>query len=168
MEVKRGRFVDDGLAFCRVAGVSHYQEALSRCSAGERVLFVHEPDNPHDEMALRVISAAQETIGYVPRANWLHRLIHEQGRGIAATIASVGYGRACLLGATLAVVVTDDHVGVASYYPDRHAPEPPAGGFRYWVKSPSDVARLLEGRKGSASPTQPRRPKYPRHSGIEG
>jgi hypothetical protein len=156
--------VDDEIAYVRVAGVSFYQPALANCSTGEAVRFVHEPDNPHDEMALRVVSMIGETVGYVPRASWLHRMIHERGRGVSATIASVGLGRSCLLGATLAVAICDDEVTVASYYPDRPSPDPPKGGFRYWVKNPSDVASLLEQRKRSALPTPVRRQEYPQHS----
>lgn len=139
--------MDDGVAYLKLVGVSFYQEALGRCSAGEAVRFVHEPDNPHDEMALRVVSVLNETIGYVPRRSWLHRLIHEQGRGVSAVLASIGYGRACLLGATVSVAVCDDTVAVASYYPDRPVPEPPRGGFRYWVRTPADAARLVAARR---------------------
>ena len=149
--------MDDEIVYVRVAGVSFYQSAVANCCCGEAVRFIHEPDNPHDEMALRVVSYAGETIGYVPRESWLHRLVHEGGRGVTATIASVGLSRACLLGATLAVAICDDEVQVASFYPDRPAPEPPKGGFRYWVKSPSDVASLLERRRQLASPTPARR-----------
>jgi hypothetical protein len=85
--------VDDGIAYVRIAGVSFYQEALERCAAGEPVRFVHEPDNPHDELALQVVSMCGETIGYVPRGSWLRIAIHEQGRGVSGVIASIGYSR---------------------------------------------------------------------------
>lgn len=150
--------MDDEIAYVRVVGVSFYQEALAKCVAGEPVRFIHEPDNPHDEMALRVTSVLSETIGYLPRASWVHRMVHELGRGVTATIASVGLSRSCLLGATLAVGICDDDVLVASYYPDRPPPEPPKGGFRYWVKSPGDVALLLARRKQSGSPKQVQHP----------
>jgi len=139
--------VDDDITFLRVVGVSHYQAAIERCAPGQAVRFVHEPDNPYDEMALRVVSLSSETIGYVPRLSWLHRLIHEKGRGVSAVIDSIGYSRACLLGVSLTIAICDDEPAVESYYPDRPAPTPPAGGFRYWVKSPSDVARLLAERR---------------------
>lgn len=139
--------MDDDVDFVRVAGVSFYQEAVERCSPGEAVRFVHEPDNPHDVMAIRVVSLVGETVGYVPRRSWLHRAVHERGRGVSAVVASVGYSRNCLLGMTLSVAICDDSIAIASYYPDRPSPEPPPGGFRYWVKSPDDVARLLAARK---------------------
>lgn len=128
--------MDGELVFTRVAGVSHYQDALSRCVPGEPVRFVHEPDNPYDQMAIRIETVLGETIGYVPRASPIHRLVHERGRGIAGVIDSVGLSRACLLGARVSMSITDDPVRPASYYPDRPAPEEPQGGFRYWVREP--------------------------------
>lgn len=139
--------MDDGVAYLRLVGVSHYQDALGRCSPGERVRFVHEPDNPHDETAIRVDSMAGETIGYAPRASWLHRLVHEMGRGVSGVIDSIGYSRSCLLGARISLVVCDDEPAVRSYFPDRAAPEPPPGGYRYWIRTPADAARLVAARK---------------------
>jgi hypothetical protein len=142
--------MDDDLGHFRVAGVSFYQDALERCSAGEAVLFVHEPDNPHDQQAIRIVSARGETVGYVPRGGWVHHVVHQQGRGISGVFASIGYSRACVLGATISAVVCDDDPQVASYFPDRAAPVPPRGGFRYWIKIPAGAARLVEERKRSA------------------
>ena len=138
--------MDDDVTFLRVVGVSFYQDAIERCSPTEVVRFVHEPDNPHDPMAIRVVSALNETIGYVPRASWVHRMVHERGRGLAASIASIGYSRACMLGVSLTVAICDDDPIVASYYPDRPAPESPPGGFRYWVSTPGDVGRIVKAR----------------------
>jgi hypothetical protein len=139
--------MDDDIEYLRVTGVSYYQEALERCSVGEPVRFVHEPDNPYDETALRVVSMLGETMGYAPRGSWAHHLIHERGRGVSGRIHSMGYSRACLIGVMLSIAVCDDEVTTASYYPDRPAPDAPPGGFRYWIKSPSDVARLLAARR---------------------
>jgi len=133
--------MDDDLGFTRVAGVSFYQSALERCAAGQAVSLVHEPDNPHDPMAIRVVSILGETIGYVPRRSWIHHEIHERGRGIAAVIASIGYSRACLLGATISASVTDDRPAIRSYHAGAPVPESPAGGFRYWVRGPNGGAR---------------------------
>lgn len=125
----------DDVYFVRVVGVSNYQQALSESYAGQAVRFVHEPDNPHDEMALRVETSEGRTIGYVPRSSWLRALIHERGRGVSGVIASIGMARSCMLGVTISVAICDDEVIVASYFPDRQAPEAPKGGFRYWVTS---------------------------------
>lgn len=139
--------MNDDIGLIRVAGVSHYQEALQRCSPGQAVRFVHEPDNPHDETALRVVSLMGETIGYLPRGSWLHQAIHERGRGACAVIDSIGLSRNCIWGARLSAALSDDDPAIESFHPDGFAPEPPPGGFRYWVKSPADVARLLGERK---------------------
>jgi len=136
--------VEDELCYVRIVGVSFYQDALRNCRPGEPVRFYHEPDNPHDEMAIRVESSAGKTIGYVPRTSPLRKLIHERGRGIAGTIASMGMSRACLVGAQISVVITDDVVAPVSYYPNRLPPEPPKGGFRYWVNTPAAAAQLAK------------------------
>jgi len=127
------RFVSEDVYSLRIVGVSHYQEALGQCRVGEPVRFVHEPDNPYDHMALRVTNDDGETLGYVPKRSWLRAVIHERGRGVAGAIASIGMSRSCLIGAVVSVAITDDDVRVASYYPDQAPPEPPRGGFRYWV-----------------------------------
>ncbi|USI74539.1 HIRAN domain-containing protein [Sphingomonas morindae] len=139
--------VDDGVLYVRVAGVSFHQESLAACSAGEAVRFIHEPDNPHDELALRVETASGETIGYVPRGSWLRRAIHQDGRGVCGIIASVGMGRACLLGALLSVTLSDDDVRTASYFPGSLPPDPPPGGFRYWISNPASSEHSAEAPK---------------------
>lgn len=125
----------DEIYFLRLTGVSHYQDALAETYENEAVRFFHEPDNPYDEMAIRVENVRERTLGYVPRNSWLRTVIHEQGRGVAGVVASVGMGRACLLGATISVTICADKVKVVSYYPDRAPPKPPRGGFRYWVNA---------------------------------
>ncbi|WP_430625022.1 HIRAN domain-containing protein [Rhizorhabdus histidinilytica] len=126
-----------GFYHLRLAGVSHYQEALAGCSEGEPVRLFHEPDNPHDQLALRVESRWGELIGYVPRANWLRRAIFQDGRGVAASIAGIGRGAAGFLGAVISIAITDDDIGLRSYFPDREPPPPPPGGYRFWVDGPS-------------------------------
>ena len=134
--------MDSEVGTFRLAGVSFYQRALARCFPGEPIRLVHEPDNPHDPMALRVVSVSGETLGYVPKGSWVHYAVHQRGRGVAGTINSLGESRACLLGATISAVVCDDEPSIQSYYPDRLAPEAPVGGFRYWVRNPNGGAQL--------------------------
>ena len=131
----------------RLVGVSHFQEALSRTAQGEPVRFIHEPDNPHDETAIRVDNSSGETIGYAPRNSWVHRAVHEQGRGVTGAVASIGMSRACLLGVMVTIALCDDEPAVKSYYPDRRPPEPPKGGYRYWISEPTDRAKFAEGRR---------------------
>jgi hypothetical protein len=128
-----------------LAGESFYQPQIEWSSPGERVWVCHEPNNPHDDLALRVETGGGQTIGYIPRGNWLRRAVHEQGRGLAATIASIAGGEGEFLGVVITVALTDDEVPIRSYYPDQPAPEPPPGGFRAWVpelvRNPSYDAR---------------------------
>lgn len=158
--------MDDGLFYHRIAGVSHYQKALANCRPGQALRLVHEPDNPHDNMALMLETLDGNTVGYVPRRSGLHVAVLELGRGAFITIASIGYSRACLLGATITIALCDDELLVRSYYPDLPPPEPPRGGFRYWVSSPASVVRLLKERRGSVSPRLAQHPRYRRHSEI--
>ncbi|WP_278983227.1 HIRAN domain-containing protein [Sphingobium yanoikuyae] len=125
----------DEIYFLRITGVSHHQEALAETCVGEAVRFFHEPDNPYDCMAIRVENSGGRTIGYVPRTSWLRTAVHEQGRGVAGVVDSIGMSRACLLGVTISVTICADHVKVVSYFPDRAPPKPPKGGFRYWVSA---------------------------------
>lgn len=156
--------MDDGVAYEKIVGVSFYQEALAHVQPGQPVRLVHEPDNPHDEMALRVETEDGSTLGYIPKRSWVRGAVHEHGRGISAVIASVGYGRACLLGARISAALSDDTVRYASYYGDAVLPEPPRGGFRYWVSSAAAAEQLMRSRQGLGSPTRSPRPQYRRHS----
>jgi hypothetical protein len=139
--------MDDDVAYVRVVGVSFYQEALERCCAGEAVRFVHEPDNPHDETAIRVESLLKETIGYLPRRSWAHHAVHQLGRGISGVIHSIGYSRSCQLGALVSIAVCDDEPAVQSYFSDGAPLDPPHGGFRYWIKRPTAAGPRAEARK---------------------
>lgn len=140
--------VSDDLLYQHLVGVSFYQDALSRCEPGQAVDIIHEPDNPHDPMALRVASITGETIGYLPRRSPVHVATLQHGRGIAAVIDSIGMSRACLLGARLSLALCGGHVAVRSYFADRAPPDPPKGGFRYWVKPPSGAAPLAALQRG--------------------
>ncbi|ARS29054.1 HIRAN domain-containing protein [Sphingomonas sp. KC8] len=98
-----------------VVGERNYQASIGRCRAGERVYICHEPDNPYDDMALKVETAGGETIGYIARSSWLRDAIHEQGRGATATIFNIAAGDTGLLGVVLHVTLTDDDIRERSY-----------------------------------------------------
>jgi len=158
--------VDDGILFQQLVGVSFYQDAIGRCAPAQAVKIIHEPDNPHDEMALRVESIRAETIGYLPRRSAIHVAVHQDGRGVSAVIDSIGMGRSCLLGVRLSVALCDDIVPIRSHYPDAPPPVPPPGGYRYWVRSPAGGAPRGASQKQPALPTPVRRLEYHRHSGF--
>lgn len=75
-----------------VAGFSYYDgpELLERIRPGDPVALVREPDNPHDERAIR-IEALGRRVGYVPRSENrpLVRLL-EQGAELRARVVGVG------------------------------------------------------------------------------
>lgn len=97
-----------------LVGERNYQLEISSCSVGERVFVCKEPDNPFDDMALKVETASGRTIGYVPRSSWLRDAIHEQGRGVTATIKSMD-GDMGLIGVVLNVTLTDDELRERRY-----------------------------------------------------
>jgi hypothetical protein len=98
-----------------IVGESNYQAAVRGCSEGEKVLICHEPDNPFDDLALRVETVAGDVIGYIPKDNWLRGAIHDEGRGCAATIKFVGDNGYGVYGVRLYVTLTDDLVPSRSY-----------------------------------------------------
>lgn len=93
-----------------IVGESNYQEAIGQCHVGEKVSICHEPDNPYDSRALRVENDIGQVIGYVPKKSWLREAIHEEGRGVAATIKSIGATSEGVMGVVIDVTLTDDMV----------------------------------------------------------
>lgn len=60
--------------FTKVAGVTHKnadgssrQRILRKCSVGESLMLVPEPDNPHDTNAIRLCRQNGQQLGYVNR-----------------------------------------------------------------------------------------------------
>jgi hypothetical protein len=99
-----------------IVGERNYQAAIRATSPGERAFVCLEDGNPYDDLALRVENAAGETIGYIAKSSWLRDAIHDEGRGCAATIKSVG--RAANgqdFGVVLDVTLTDDDLPVRYY-----------------------------------------------------
>jgi hypothetical protein len=75
-----GSFAKDGglmpfareimLVECAVAGTSHRPVKEMEAALGPGVLLVlkREPDNPHDALAIMIVTEVGEHLGYVPRA----------------------------------------------------------------------------------------------------
>lgn len=80
-----------------IVGEASYQPAIRRCATGQRVLVLHERNNPYDDFALIVVTGDGETIGYIPKSSWLRDAIHEEGKGCAATIMSIDRAGASIL-----------------------------------------------------------------------
>lgn len=99
-----------------IVGEASYQDAIRRCSQGEQVEILHERNNPHDRLALAVVSAHGDTIGYIARTNWLRDAIHDEGKGCDATIKDIGSnGSAGLLAVVLDVSLNGRGVGERSF-----------------------------------------------------
>jgi hypothetical protein len=99
-----------------LAGESNYQGAICVCREGQPVRICHEIGNPHDDDALVVISIRNETIGYIPRSNWLRDAIYEQGVGCEATILSI-HGEREPMGVVIEVRLTEGELDARDYEP---------------------------------------------------
>lgn len=71
---------------------SDRQGEIRRCSIGEPVTLEREPDNPYDEMCVKVISARGVQIGNIARAaGWVAERMDEGGQ-VSATIYKLNPG----------------------------------------------------------------------------
>lgn len=92
------------------------QEELARCRPGEWIGLVREPDNPHDHMAVAIVSERGVKVGYLGRgkATWIGSKI-DRGYDVRAIVERVK--GAHLPGSSLGLIVR------VSMDPD-HADEP--------------------------------------------
>ena len=109
-----------------LAGESNYQEAICVCHEGEPVRICHEIGNPYDDDALVVVSQREETIGYIPKANWLRDAIYEQGNGCEAWIKSI-HGEREPMGVVIEVRLTDSELDCRDYKPASGSPATGSG-----------------------------------------
>jgi hypothetical protein len=83
-------------AYVRVAGVTfeNRQAILQGSKAGDPILLVKEPDNPHDPKAIRVLNNAlspAQSIGYIPRDRTVvFHLLMDSAALQGVEIASIG------------------------------------------------------------------------------
>ena len=113
--------------FGRVAGESHRnadgsdrQAIIPRCRVGDLLVLEHEPDNPHDINAIRVLRQNGEQIGYLER-EFAGEVVSRSAKGgkYHAVIAGIGRPhRSAPYGVALLILV-EDHGGsdaeVSSY-----------------------------------------------------
>jgi hypothetical protein len=69
---------------------SSRQEELARCTPGEMVYLIREPDNPHDQMAVAIHSERGVRLGYLSRdrARWIGSKI-DRGYDVRAIVERV-------------------------------------------------------------------------------
>jgi hypothetical protein len=109
--------------------------------AGEPLELIAEPDNPHDENAIKVLREDGKQIGYVKRS-LVARLVDDLS-DFRAFVAGIGRGRdGRYLGVSLLIVVHDgeDDAAVEAYA--RRVPaedrEVPDRSFRRRSRQPTD------------------------------
>jgi len=102
--------------FGHVAGESHRnadgsdrQSIIPRCRVGDLLVLEHEPDNPHDVNAIRVLRQNGEQIGYLER-EFAGQVVSRsaKGRKFHAAIAGIGRPRrSAPYGVALLIIVDD-------------------------------------------------------------
>jgi len=103
--------------FGHVVGESHRnadgsdrQTIIPRCQVGELLVLEHEPDNPHDINAIRVLRQNGEQIGYLQR-EFAGEVVSRSAKGwqYHAVIAGIGRSRrSALYGVSLLLIVDGD------------------------------------------------------------
>jgi hypothetical protein len=103
--------------FGQVAGESHRnddgsdrQAIIPRCRVGELLVLEHEPDNPHDINAIRVLRQNGEQIGYLER-EFAGQVVSRSAKGLKFHAAIAGIGRprrSTPYGVALLIIVDDD------------------------------------------------------------
>ena len=75
-----------------VAGTSHIEgidELEPHLDVGDRLEFYREPENPHDNMAITIKTAAGDKVGYVPKAdNVVFSRLMDAGKLLFARVES--------------------------------------------------------------------------------
>jgi len=58
------------LVECQIAGIAHrnVKNVVPKLTSGTMLTLKREPDNPHDPLAIMILTEAGEHLGYVPRA----------------------------------------------------------------------------------------------------
>lgn len=130
-----------GTYTAHLVGESNYQRAVGRLRAGDPVLLIPEPGNPHDPRAIRAATGAGETIGYVERGSWLTGAIIDQRAKVAANVMEIiGGGSGRMLGVVLEVR-TGREAAAPVHAPA--APEPPRPGSGRTIGIVAAIAVVL-------------------------
>jgi hypothetical protein len=94
------------------------QDEIRRCAVGEGIHLVREPDNPHDRMAVALVSMRKVRVGYLgrDRAQWIGSKI-DRGYDVRAIIERVRGAR--LAGSVLGLVIRINMEGDDPELPSR-------------------------------------------------
>ncbi|MBF0335785.1 MAG: HIRAN domain-containing protein [Alphaproteobacteria bacterium] len=75
-----------------VAGTAYYRavDLAASLAPGQTLILRRQPDNPHDPLAIEVLTASGDKLGYVPRAaNPPYARLMDAGHIVNARIAAV-------------------------------------------------------------------------------
>lgn len=76
-----------------IAGMNYHQAAqlASPCEAGQILILRREPSNPYDDLAIAVLTLADEKLGYVPRhRNPVLARLMDAGKRLRVSVAKTG------------------------------------------------------------------------------
>ncbi|MBF0373134.1 MAG: HIRAN domain-containing protein, partial [Alphaproteobacteria bacterium] len=79
-----------------VAGTAYYRavDLEASLAPGQTLVLRRQPDNPHDPLAIEVLTASGDKLGYVPRAaNPPYARLMDAGHVVNARIATVRPGK---------------------------------------------------------------------------
>lgn len=79
-----------------VAGTAYYRakDLTASLAAGQELILRRQPDNPYDSLAIEVLTASGDKLGYVPRAaNPPYARLMDAGHAVSARIAVVQRGK---------------------------------------------------------------------------
>jgi hypothetical protein len=124
--------------FTKIAGVTFEgrQHIVARCSLGERLVLVRDPDNRHDKGAIRVMRLNGDDLGFIPehvsRGDDSSGLASRMDRGeiFKCRIGSLTGGGEMSLGANIEITDANDFEELEKA-PVTSAPD--AGGNLTWV-----------------------------------
>ena len=89
---------------------SDRQAIIQRCRVGDLLVLQHDPDNPHDINAIRVLTQGGEQVGHLER-NFAGQVVSRSAKGWGFHALVAGVGRASgsgLYGMALLIVVEND------------------------------------------------------------
>jgi hypothetical protein len=109
----------------QIVGEQFYQPAIGRCRVGDIVDVCIEQGNPVDPLAIVVRREdGGETLGYFASDSFVRRVIHEDGGGVAAAIASLNQGQRGFIEVGLLVSVVDEPAETVRYRPSESSAPP--------------------------------------------
>lgn len=98
-----------------LVGEQHYQDAVRRCAPGDEVVLLTEVGNPHDKHAIVVVDRSGQTLGYIPKDNWLYAAVNLERKGATARVKSSGIGQNGFLNVVIEPVLNRAMLGERRY-----------------------------------------------------